>query len=230
MGQIHRKRKQLEQLEQLKQENIDRRLLKILVEIGKRYPETISKFKGIENNLTRPIYYNRSTIIHFAASIDKIPCADLVYLLQLGIDPNLKNMEDMTPLVYCDTVEKAKVLLEHGANATVKSHNGWTVIYIHTQKNQQQSYENMARRFYLLIEYGLDYNHYDFRYRNLFHEVNSIIGAKLLYKLGKLLDIRTPEDIKKEHQLIGITNRYLKNGLIKNTLPKAILRIIAMNY
>lgn len=62
------------------------------------------------------------TAIHAAASYDHIEL--LNYLFGIGGDPNVQDHDGDTPLHHCENVETAKVLVQHGANWSIKNKDG----------------------------------------------------------------------------------------------------------
>lgn len=68
---------------------------------------------------------NSYTPMHAAASYAHIEL--LEYLVSAGGDVNVKDADGDTPLFTCETVDAARWLVEHGADAAHKNGEGLTV-------------------------------------------------------------------------------------------------------
>ena len=107
--------------------------------------------------------YNR-TSLHFAVREEHPKVVRL--LLENGADVNSKTDFGITPLYTLSdrrgSLEVAQILLEHGANPSLRSRNGMDSLY----KALQMSYRGLAR---LLVKYGADPNTRDHCGKTLLH-------------------------------------------------------------
>jgi ankyrin repeat protein len=51
----------------------------------------------------------------------------LSYLLYIGSDPNIQDEDQDTPLHVCESVDCAKILIEHSADTTIRNRDGQSV-------------------------------------------------------------------------------------------------------
>ncbi|KAJ3114871.1 hypothetical protein HDU96_001532 [Phlyctochytrium bullatum] len=82
---------------------------------------------------------NGYTAIHAAASYGHIGL--LEYLLANGGDPNVTDNDGDTPLFFSEIASIANCLLQHGADATIRNHDGYLAIETASEEERDEVVE-----------------------------------------------------------------------------------------